>query len=161
MLAIPASADVYKCKDDDGKINFTDVPCKGDIEDVSETNKGSEANLTHTRNTPVQRNGDMAQAKVDYTTYLNKLKACEPYVFTYKDPLFGVLTSKIVGKDSGRCQVISHNDLSGEFICNYSDKTISILTSEEQYKKIEKGNISAPQSPELSSRMTAECVFPY
>ena len=82
--------------------------------------------------------------------YLDSLKSCSPGTSHLSYPGFGTYDNTIVGKDGDRCQVrIEHPQIT--LICNYSDATIALLTSdakdEEARNGVLSGSTDSPESP--------------
>lgn len=152
FLSLPASAAIYKCKNETGKIEYKDKPCESGSQ---------EQNIQQKSNGSSNSNTDGLKAyQVSATKYLDNLKKCNAFASSYKLPLIGKVKSKIIGKNNGRCHVISYSDLGGEVVCNYSDETIALLTSEKKYQEIRNGEFfGSPNSPE-AARMSAECTVP-
>lgn len=159
LFSLPASAAIYKCTNAAGKVEFTDRPCKSGTREESMEKKS-------TGSPPSNSSGKLPEAEKlkilqeSGIKYLDSLKKCKPYVHSFELPLFGKVENKIIGKNKGRCHVILNNEMSGESVCNFSDKTIALLTSEEKYQQIRNGEFSGGSSAAAEgSRMTAECVF--
>lgn len=158
LLSLPASAEVYKCKNETGGIEYKDRPCDSQTQKEVSLGKPKNATKPKSDNTPkVSKQSGNAQKM--YIEYLDNLKICRPYTVTLDS--FGELTYTIIGKNEGRCHITMQGDLiNGEVTCNFSDKTIALFTSDEKYQDIRNG-VSPSTGNQEAERMSAECEYPY
>ncbi|PCJ30157.1 MAG: hypothetical protein COA90_10255 [Gammaproteobacteria bacterium] len=152
FLSLPASAALYKCKNEAGKIEYTDKPCESGSQEQNIQQKPTGSSSSNT--------DGLNAYQVSATKHLDNLKKCNPFTSSYKLPFFGKVKSKIIGKKNGRCHVISYSDFGGEVVCNYSDETIALLTSEKKYQEIRNGKFSGSSNSPEAARMSAECTVP-
>jgi hypothetical protein len=97
-----------------------------------------------------------ASPQSDSVAFLDSLRSCEPGIFHISYPGFGTSKNSIVGKNGDRCQVsVEHSQIN--LICNYSDATIALLTTEAKYEDARKGVLSGSTSSEESQRVAEEC----
>lgn len=88
--------------------------------------------------------------------YLDSLKSCSPGAFHLSYPGFGNYDNTIVGKDGDRCQVrIEHPQIT--LMCNYSEATVALLTSEAKYEEARNGVLSGSTDSPESQRAAEEC----
>lgn len=91
--------------------------------------------------------------------YMDNLKTCTPYTFSYPNPLDPGTTSKniIKGKSGDHCLVefILPNDMKME--CSFSTAAISALTSEQKYEEARKHEMSGSSEDQASQFMSKEC----
>ena len=154
IFSSPAFAALYKCTNEEGKIEYKDKPCSnGNQEQLQQKSTGS-PNPAGGVNA-----GEMKNFQESSIKYLDNLKKCNPFTHSYELPLFGKGKNIIVGRNSERCHVIMNSDISGKIICNFSDETIALLTSKKKYQEIREGEFSGGSDAE-GARMTAECTFP-
>jgi len=152
FLSLPASAAIYKCKNEAGKIGYTDRPCESGSQEQNFQQKSKDNFSYNTEELNVYQ--------VNATKYLNNLKKCNSFASSYELPFIGKVKNNIVGKNNGRCHVITYSDLGGEVICNYSDETIALLTSEKKYQEIKIGEFFGSSNSPEAARMSAECTVP-
>lgn len=89
--------------------------------------------------------------------YLDSLKGCTPGDFQLAYPGLGTFDNTIVGRNGDRCQVrIAHPQIT--LLCNYSDATIALLTSEAKYEEARNGVLSGSTDSPESQRAAEECA---
>lgn len=92
----------------------------------------------------------------DAIAYLNSLTACDPGDFRFSYPGFGTFHNTIVGPDGDRCRVrTQHSQV--QLTCDFSAKTIALLTSEAKYEQARTGIVSGSTDSEESRRLSEEC----
>lgn len=150
LLSLPASAAIYTCKNSAGKIGYQDRPCESESQEkiIQQKSKGRSST------------GKLDASQVKTIKFLDNLKKCNSFATSYKLPFFGKIKNEIIGKNSGLCHVITHTDLGGKVVCNYSDETIALLTSEKKYQEIKTGKFSRTSYSLEAARMSAECTVP-
>jgi len=93
-------------------------------------------------------------------TYMDKLKSCSPYTYSYPHPFFKTFTGKniIKGKQQKGCAVdyLLPNHLTMR--CVYSPETIRLLTSNQKYQEVKTGRFHGSTSSPESKAMAKECV---
>lgn len=91
--------------------------------------------------------------------YMDNLKTCTKYTFTYTNPLDPTSTLKnvIKGKQGDHCMVefIMPNNMKME--CSFSPAAIQALTSEQKYEEARKHEIPGSTEDTASQFMTQEC----
>ncbi len=88
--------------------------------------------------------------------YLNHLSTCEPGEFRFSVAGFGTYSNTILGRDGDRCRVrTQHAQLT--LTCDFSQETITLLTSESKVEEARSGNVSGSTDAEESRRMAEEC----
>ena len=89
--------------------------------------------------------------------YLDGLKTCTPGAFHLTYPGLGTFDNTIVGRNGDRCQVrVEHPQIT--LLCNYSDATIALLTSEAKYEEARNGVLSGSTDSPESQRAAEECT---
>ncbi len=109
----------------------------------------------------VQRSGEVAKAvkaSGDSVHYLDSLKACEPGEFVFANTGMGKFRSSIVGRNGNHCQVITEHS-GHRVVCDYSDATIALLTTEQKYDDARNGILQGSTGSELSKRASEECAL--
>ena len=109
----------------------------------------------------VQRSGEVAKAvnvSGDPVHYLDSLKACEPGEFVFTNTEMGKFQSSIVGRNGKHCQVITVHS-GHRIICNYSDATIALLTTEQKYNDARNGILQGSTGSLESKRANEECAL--
>ena len=90
-------------------------------------------------------------------TFLDSLKTCSPGAFHLSYPGFGTYDNTIIGKTGDRCQVrIEHPQIT--LMCNYTEATIALLTSNAKYEEARNGVLSGSTDSEESRRAAEECA---
>ncbi len=153
LFSPPAFATLYKCTNEDGKIEYKDKPCSGGNQEQIQQKSTGGASPSGEPGA-----GEISNYQEKSMAFLDNLKQCKPINLSYEMPFFGKIKNQIVGKNNGRCHVITYSDIGGEVICNYSDETIAMLTSEEKYQEIRSGEFSGSSDSPEAARMTAECI---
>ena len=70
----------------------------------------------------------------------------------------GNFRSSIVGRNGNYCQVITEH--SGyRVVCDYSDATIALLTTEQKYEDARNGILQGSTGSEESKRASEECAL--
>jgi hypothetical protein len=96
-----------------------------------------------------------ASVSSDPVEYLDRLKDCTPGEFNFSN-LMGQIKSTIVGQEGDRCRVTTESG-GYEVVCDYSDETIALLTSEQKYEDARNGVMQGSSDSEESRRMSQEC----
>lgn len=107
------------------------------------------------------------------TAYLDRLKSCQPTVFSHPFPLNSDVTMRISipGRTGDRCQVnyafVPTKNVGKEWLfmrCRFSQATLAVLTDKQAYaeaKAMESGSFSFstadPRQRVLSQKLSQEC----
>lgn len=161
LISLPAYSAIYKCRNEAGKVVFTDRPCESGRQIKNSESKAINS-ASATSNEVLVKDGKVEGIQASYIKYLDNLKVCKPYAFSDKNPILGKVENKIIGKNNGGCQVVMSSDISGELVCNYSNETISLMTSDGEYQKIKNEGIYSQSDSDtdiaIANRMSEECV---
>ena len=89
--------------------------------------------------------------------YLDSLMTCSPGAFHLSYPGLGTYDNTIIGRNGDRCQVrVEHPQIT--LLCNYSEETIALLTSEAKYEEARNGVLSGSTDSPESQRAAEECA---
>ena len=159
LFSLPASAALYKCTNAEGEIEYKDKPCDSGTqeENIQQKSTGSSRSNPDGALTRAEEFNNYQEGGIKY---LDNLKKCNPFTHSFELPFFGKVKNQIVGKNNGRCHVITISGIGGKVICNYSDETIALLTSEQKYQEVRNGEFSGSSDSPESARMTTECTVP-
>ena len=93
--------------------------------------------------------------------YLNNLKTCTPYTFTYRHPFVENFTAQnaIKGQQGGKCFVTTTMPKNMQLECQLSPDTINLMTSEAKYRELRKHEMSGSTSDPASTAANRECTL--
>jgi hypothetical protein len=97
-----------------------------------------------------------ATVSSDPVEYLDSLKSCTPGEFSFSNLGMGEIKSTIVGQEGDHCRVTTESG-GYQVVCDYSDETIALLTSEQKYEDARNRVMQGSSNSEESRRMTEEC----
>jgi hypothetical protein len=91
--------------------------------------------------------------------YLDSLKTCTPYSFSYPHPFVRGFTGQniIKGKMADNCLVTFIMPGDKKLECAFTPDTIKLLTSEAKYQEAREHKMSGSTSDSISKKMTEEC----
>jgi hypothetical protein len=91
--------------------------------------------------------------------YLDNLKTCTPYSFSYPHPFVRGFTGQniIKGKMAGNCLVTFVMPGDKKLECAFTPETIKLMTSEDKYQEAREHKMSGSMSDSISKKMTEEC----
>jgi hypothetical protein len=91
--------------------------------------------------------------------YLDNLKACAPFTFSYPHPFVrGFLGQNIIkGKMGGNCHVTFVMPGNKRLECNFTPETVRLLTDEAAYEAARQQKFVGSTSDPASKRMSEEC----
>ena len=97
----------------------------------------------------------------EYVKYLDNLKVCSPYTYSYKHPLVKGFTGKniIKGKKGRKCHHVYIMPDGMELDCQHTMATLAVLTSPQEYENAKKGILSGSSDSAASEAMNRECVL--
>jgi hypothetical protein len=91
--------------------------------------------------------------------YLDNLKTCTPFTFSYPHPFVHGFTGQniIKGKEAGNCLVTFVMPHDKKLECRFTPETIKLLTSEAAYEEARQQSFAFADSAPASKRMAEEC----
>jgi hypothetical protein len=95
--------------------------------------------------------------------FLEHLKTCTPFSFTYEHPLIGDQAEhRIAGKENGACHVVyviptGERDRVITRDCHLSDSTIALMTTDEKFKQLRDWITAGSTSDPVNTAMDREC----
>ena len=97
-------------------------------------------------------------AKGGVVEYLQSLEQCAPGEFVIRVGGMGDVRSVIEGPNGDRCRVVTEVSDS-RLVCDYSQETISLLTSAEKYEDARSGILQGSTDSPESKRASEECAL--